>query len=154
MENNLKIPPRGDEQFVISRTFRHVGRSSSVLWVKVRTRLLTMSYLDTGPKSGQACKSLTYIIQTIWRITLINLVMGIGGREGGGSENKERQKSNKYFISFWTCGVASACAWFASLCDDFTTRPPAPPPSELIHLQLFSADEQTMRDQSLCQRSV
>lgn len=35
-----------------------------------------MSDLDIEPKSGQPCKSLTYVVQTISRITLINLVMG------------------------------------------------------------------------------
>lgn len=65
-----------------------------------------MSDLDMGPKSGQPCKSQTYIMQTISRKTLINLVMGrMEGKEAAGgkkkkSETKKKKKSNKYFISF------------------------------------------------------
>lgn len=49
--------------------------------------------------------------------------------EGGGGcwgRKKVKQKSNKYFISFWTCREVSAWVCFTSPSDDFTTQPSSP----------------------------
>lgn len=153
LKNKFTTPQGGLEQFVILRTFRHISRFFSILWVNLRTQRLFESGLPCQTLTPD--QNLTYIMQTISRITLINLVMGRMEGEGGGCvvKGKVKQKSNQYFISFWTCGEASACACFTSPRDDFTTWPSLPP-SGLMHLLVFAADKQTRRDQSSCQRDV
>lgn len=65
------------------------------------SRGLALSDFYAEPKSGQPHKSLSYIIQTILRITLINRVMGkMEGKEAACGGKKAKQKSNEYFISF------------------------------------------------------
>lgn len=131
-KNKFMIPQGGLEQFVILRTFRHISRFFSILWVNLRTQWLFESGLPCQTLTPD--QNLTYIMQTISRITLINLARGRMDREGGCMvERKVKQKSNRYFISFWTCGEGSACACFTSPRDDFTTRTSLPP-SGLVHL--------------------
>lgn len=104
-ENKFKIPQGGDEQFVFIRTFRHISRSFSILWVKLRTQQLS--------ESGLPCQTLTPDQNLVnhdihYADNLKNNINKSGngqdGREGGCLGKKVRQKSKKVFhflLNLW-----------------------------------------------------
>lgn len=97
-ENKFKIPQGGLQQFVILRTFTHISRSCSIPWVKLRTQQLLESSLPC--QTLIPAQNLTYIKQTISRITLINLVIGrMEGNEAAWWKRSERKiKSVFHFL--------------------------------------------------------
>lgn len=140
MENKCQS---GDKQLVVLRTFRcvrssHLGQTQGSAAPRV---MLTVSGLDTDPRCGRPCKSLTYIMQMMSRITLINLAKGERWKERRRPVEKSETKLERVFhFVLKCCGEGPACACFTSWRDDFTTQPSIP--LRLIRLQVFSADKQ------------